>query len=635
MRMLHALVIIGLLLSLTAPATWAHSPAQPAASQVTPPPATATATPTAPPATAGADAPPPTVTVTATLPATPTLPTATPSPAPVLTATLPTPAPPGVAETPPPTTTPVPTITPTAALTATTATVGPEGGALTSADGRVTVQFPAGAIRQRAQVRYVPQRHTPGQPLFLVFELHAQDLTADRAISQFERALQVTLRYDEADVAGLAACGLRLFHYDPATDSWVPLQSQVDEQAHIITAWVTHFSTLAGGSGPEEVEPEVPDMRSFGTDLQTGAATINYPLALPPGRGGLTPNLSLGYSSGGADDLGTGAVCLATGQPKLGGKQVSWVGWGWSLAGLGQISLHDGNHYLSLNGTSDRLYQDAEGYWHTEKETFWRIWQEPTEYQEPAGENPYEPSGAPKAHKYMWHVLDQDGTRYDFRPLNYQVRLWGSCGTGHDTTMKSVYNGWYLVHVQDTHGNTIDISYERQWRTSPCIPDQAPPCVIEHNTKYVKAVYPKTITYGSATVTLNRAARTDLPSTSGEYECAMLSFGTERLANVEVRFAGQLVRRYVLTPGYASGRLVVSQIQLKGTDDSTTLPAYSLGYASLGGIVHLSWAENGYGGRAEYTYQMVNVPFCSSGWCGDSCIQGGMSAKYWSQRAQV
>jgi hypothetical protein len=45
------------------------------------------------------------------------------------------------------------------------------------------------------------------------------------------------------------------------------------------------------------------------------------------------------------------------GQPDNDSRQVSWAGWGWSLAGLGQITQQDGNYFLSLNGTSDRLYQ--------------------------------------------------------------------------------------------------------------------------------------------------------------------------------------------------------------------------------------------------------------------------------------
>lgn len=47
----------------------------------------------------------------------------------------------------------------------------------------------------------------------------------------------------------------------------------------------------------------LPSIRGFNVSEQTGAATINYPLILPPGPGGFAPHLSFNYSSSSADDI--------------------------------------------------------------------------------------------------------------------------------------------------------------------------------------------------------------------------------------------------------------------------------------------------------------------------------------------
>jgi len=167
--------------------------AAPAVAQATPP---AIVTPVPTP-TGEASPTPVTPTMTPTLPVT--------SPTPPVTPTLPAPA------------------TPTLPVTATEALIGPGGGTLTTPNGRVTVHFPAGAVSQTVRVRYLPRAHAPGQPIFFVFELQAQAVGTAADVTRFQQPLQVTLRYDEADVTGLPDCGLRLFYYHEEGDDWMPL----------------------------------------------------------------------------------------------------------------------------------------------------------------------------------------------------------------------------------------------------------------------------------------------------------------------------------------------------------------------------------------------------------------------------
>ena len=66
-------------------------------------------------------------------------------------------------------------------------------------------------------------------------------------------------------------------------------------------------------SGVSLVEPPVAS--------RTGSAAVSYPLDLPVGRGGVGPGLGLVYDSSAA------------------GASSGWLGRGWSLAGVGEVSV--------------------------------------------------------------------------------------------------------------------------------------------------------------------------------------------------------------------------------------------------------------------------------------------------------
>ena len=154
---------------------------------------------------------------------------------------------------------------------------------------------------------------------------------------------------------------------------------------------------------------------------------MSYPIEVPPGPGGLTPSISLSYSSSGVDGADSET-------------QASWVGMGWDLD-LGHITRdmrgkpeqpwkHVFN--LSLNGVGSELVLGADGQWHTSDEHFWRIqWQQPSN---------------------VWVVTTQDGTQYTFAErleyLRYQEMEWETWQ-------------WFLTNVTDVHGNTIQYSYTK------------------------------------------------------------------------------------------------------------------------------------------------------------------------------
>jgi len=96
----------------------------------------------------------------------------------------------------------------------------------------------------------------------------------------------------------------------------------------------------------------LPTVHGFVTDEWSGNSSLSYPLALPPGPGGLGLNLSLGYSSEGVNSIRQGPQSLDGDKAVTFNRQASFVGWGWSLNGLGQVTSNIGNGktYLGYAG---------------------------------------------------------------------------------------------------------------------------------------------------------------------------------------------------------------------------------------------------------------------------------------------
>ncbi|MEM7799222.1 MAG: hypothetical protein AAF633_08535, partial [Chloroflexota bacterium] len=80
---------------------------------------------------------------------------------------------------------------------------------------------------------------------------------------------------------------------DPGT--WIDVPVTVHAEDGLISAEVDHFSNWQGGWRPQTwgVTWSPPSVGEF-----TGSATYRHTFALPPGRGGFTPSLSLFYNSG-------------------------------------------------------------------------------------------------------------------------------------------------------------------------------------------------------------------------------------------------------------------------------------------------------------------------------------------------
>ena len=243
-----------------------------------------------------------------------------------------------------------------------------DGGLAKSRDERIQVSFPGGSFSEPVAVRVRRPSRANMPPTTLsghAFEIIAQSQTSQQEISQFSQPLTITVAYDPDSLWGPAE-GLKLCYYDTEIQSWRGLDSWVDTENHLIYARTDHLTVFDYTIETYETA-RTPTLKGFQVSQFTGAATYGMQIWVPPGPGGLQPDLTLAYNSQVVDSA-------------LNKTQASWVGMGWSLdTGYverntnGTDNTADDTYSIVAGGISSMLLKGSDGYYHTSDETFWRI----------------------------------------------------------------------------------------------------------------------------------------------------------------------------------------------------------------------------------------------------------------------
>jgi hypothetical protein len=279
------------------------------------------------------------------------------------------------------------------------------------------------------------------------------------------------------------------------------------------------LSSQGGGGGDPHSDDDrnaVTNEVRFQPDPMTGSLSYSYPLSLPPGRNGLTPDLALKYSS----------------QP---GANSNIVGYGWDFsipvierinrsgtdAMLGQFYFYssmDGELASSTPGTYGPLSETGKF----------------LKYQFSTSTN-------------AWTVTDKSGTVYKFGTT-------AASRQDNPSDSSQIYK-WELDEIRDTNNNYIKYSY----------------------TKDVGQIYPNQILYtgngvtdGPFEVDFLKESRGDIASSSQPGFQIVSKF---RINEIDVKVGGTWVRKYTLS--YATGdnqsRSLLSAIQQSGQNDVGTV----------------------------------------------------------------
>ncbi len=508
-----------------------------------------------------------------------------------------------------------------------------EGGLLRSTDDRLLLRIPPGAVQAGTRFSYAGQPALP-RPLTglrFAFTVEAQDASGQPQ-HRFAAPLVLTLAYRPDEFP--AAAGLPVVYYfDETTGQWMALPTQVDRQRRQLQVAVSHLTLFAAAtSGFTYGIQDLPTIHGFVSDAWSGNSSVSYPLTLPPGPGGLDLGLALTYSSEGVN---------AIRQPSDDGRsdydkaqrfdrQASIVGWGWSLTGLGQITVQgppegSGNRlWLSFAGGSYELKYSS-GAWQTEPQGFLRI--------EHTGNY---------AEQTPWYIWTPDGTKYTFGGASGTAASWHQHG-GPDYTCSLHARELHLTEVRDPHGNVITVTYAVEPESVTCYDDQGNP---KNTVDYQRAIRPVRMEYFPNGPLAT--ARVDFTYLEGRSDTGVSAlnplYTTYRLTTITAGVrtgsgadAFTTARSYALTnTTYATDQLYNRRLMLltaitENGRDGGARPAWTFTYTLGTGTpldppgadpVGGEWfnhtllltADNGQGGKVTYSYEgsgLISIGFCS------------------------
>jgi len=541
----------------------------------------------------------------------------------------------------------------------------PTGGSAKGLNDKIQINVPPGAITTGGAhallVKDLSAAHPPAEgQLWQAFELQllgdplAADIAEGRATpppdpdvtiaesderislqpvveAKFEKPVELTVSFDSlTNLAELSAeYKPFLVTLDEVSGVWVDVPIRLNREANTITAETTHFSTWGAGVGASfpNNSANIILFDSAEPELFTGRSHFSIPIWTPPGRAGMAPSLSLGYTSGMADGV-------------LGDVQAPWTGMGWSVdtveitrkitngacspcgSGSGGTGYGYRDEYiLTFNGIGGKLTPEVNNpkRYHTKDESFVYVERHNVALgnHQSGGINP------PNAGDEWWEVVAKDGTRWRLgwnADSEQLAAMKGYPGTNSGAWAALGYAGaandvvalrWRADRVTDTHGNTMTFNYFEETRV-----------VAGTANNYDRASYLDYVSYSGHTsgtpapqywAEFVRAARTsDIPASPKEFD----NWDTLLLDKINVKYGAALatatiVRTYDLAQGFQSGSYVnvLQSVVISGPlNGGATAPTASFTYGNFNNIFgaipypRLVIAYNGWGGSTTFTY---------------------------------
>ncbi|MEK7113728.1 MAG: SpvB/TcaC N-terminal domain-containing protein, partial [Patescibacteria group bacterium] len=279
------------------------------------------------------------------------------------------------------------------------------------------------------------------------------------------------------------------------------------------------------------VQPKIDTKIRPEVDETTGALRYSYPIEIPQGRSGMTPNLSLNYNSENKDN-----------------QSAFGYGWDLSIPHISRINKHGTNE---LHDRYD-FVSSIDGELEKVNDTTYRAKIE---------------NGSFNQYTFIdnvWTLKTKDGQTYIFGD--------NTSSRQDDTTQEKIYK-WMLSRELDANENIIKYSYFK---------DQG-------------QIYPEKIAYtlsstigGKFEVEFVREGRTD---TIESYSTAFSVKTNYRVNEIQAKINGTQSRKYILdyTVGDNGVRSVLSGITKSAVSESgiiTTLPRMGFEYSKSGSTIY-------------------------------------------------
>jgi len=398
--------------------------------------------------------------------------------------------------------------------------IGPQGGEVLSADGKVKVVIPAGALSAPQQIKILTLKKDAlegaapgGTSLLSIVECKPYGLV-------FNQPVSIIYTLYQAEIPGTP---VELGLYDAIQKKILSTgqTSTVPADGYTLTFSIVHFSTYAALKSltPQSI-PIGPGVKIPLPDLLTGSFSHGIPLSVPPGRKGMQPALALSYRSSSSN---------------------SWVGLGFSL---------NPGYIVRSTRLGPPTYNDTQ-------DTFYFITDAGTTELVNLVDNLYQAKVESSFTKFFkeaddsWRVVGKDGS----------ILRFGQTSDSKETSTSGTFS-WHITKVTDTNGNYIAYYY---------IKDQG-------------KTYLSRIDYtGSETgvspansVEFTLETRDDVGSS---YISTSKIATSRRLKEIQVKQNSGLVWRYVLEYNYSpdTNRSLLKAVTQYGSDGKS-LPAQSLKY---------------------------------------------------------
>lgn len=388
--------------------------------------------------------------------------------------------------------------------------IGPEGGEVSSYDGRVKLVVSAGALSASAQIKLITLDNVniqssspPNTNLLSVVECKPYGLSFNQPVS-----LIYNLAYPE--IPGTPA---ELAYYDIIQNTVIPTGQicAVPADGYTLNFWIMHFSAYAAlRNFTTQGAPIGAGVKIPLPDMFTGAFSHSIPIAVSPGRKGMQPAFALSYRSGNAN---------------------SWLGLGFGLnpgyivrsTRLGPPSYNDTQdtfYFISDAGSTELVYLTDNLYQAKIESSFAKFFKESND---------------------SWRVVNKDGT----------VLRFGEEPDAKESSASGTF-AWYLTKAQDTNSNYIAYDY---------IKDQGKSYLsrIDYTGNEAMAFSP------TNSVEFFLEGRDDVTS---NYISSARIVTAKRLKEIQAKVNSALVWRYVLEYAYSedTNRSLLASVTQSGAD---------------------------------------------------------------------
>ncbi len=297
--------------------------------------------------------------------------------------------------------------------------IGPEGGEVTSSDGKIKVIIPPGALSEPTPIRVLSVNQ---ESLKESIPSHASLLGVAECKPYglvFKKPAQIIYTLSEAEIPGTP---IELGLYDSIQKKLILTGniSSISTDSYTVIFSIMHFSTYGA------LKNLIPTVTPIGAgvkiplpDMFTGSFSHAIPITLSPGRKGLQPNLALVYLSSNPN---------------------SWTGLGFSLnpgyiirsTRLGPptyIDTQDTFYLVTDLGATELVHLTENLYQAKIESGFSKFFKEPDD---------------------SWKVIAKDGS----------ILRFGQTPNSKETSGQGTFS-WYLTKAIDTNKNYIEYHYTK------------------------------------------------------------------------------------------------------------------------------------------------------------------------------